>query len=61
MAQEILNVDYESMVDKYMNEWEECNLREFRFNEKVNDNLSPAEIKEMAESKMAEGRWLKIF
>ena len=28
MAQETRNVDYESMVDKYMNEWEGCNLRE---------------------------------
>ena len=36
MAQETGNVDYESMVDKYMNEWEGCNLREFCFNEKVN-------------------------
>ena len=36
MAQETRNVDYESMVDKYMNEWEGCNLREFCFNEKVN-------------------------
>lgn len=36
MAQEIRNVDYESMVDKYMNEWEGCNLREFCFSEKVN-------------------------
>ena len=27
MAQETGNVDYESMVDKYMNEWEGCNLR----------------------------------
>ena len=26
MAQETRNVDYESMVDKYMNEWEGCNL-----------------------------------
>ena len=24
MAQETRNVDYESMVDKYMNEWEGC-------------------------------------
>ena len=29
MAQETRNVDYESMVEKYMNEWERCNLREF--------------------------------
>ena len=36
MAQETRNVDYELMVDKYMNEWEGCNLREFCFNEKVN-------------------------
>ena len=36
MAQETGNVDYESMVDKYMNEWEGCNLREFCFCEKVN-------------------------
>lgn len=36
MAQETGNVDYESMVDKYMNEWEGCNLREFCFSEKVN-------------------------
>lgn len=36
MAQEMRNVDYESMVDKYMNEWEGCNLREFCFSEKVN-------------------------
>ena len=36
MAQETRNVDYESMVDKYMNEWEGCNLREFCFSEKVN-------------------------
>ena len=36
MAQETRNVDYESMVDKYMNEWEECNFREFCFSEKVN-------------------------
>ena len=34
MAQETRNVDYESMVDKYMNEWEGCNLREFCFNGK---------------------------
>ena len=36
MAQETRNVDYESMVGKYMNEWEGCNLREFCFSEKVN-------------------------
>ena len=36
MAQEIQNVDYESMVEKYMNEWDGCNLREFCFSEKVN-------------------------
>ena len=36
MAQETRNVDYESMVNKYMNEWEGCNLREFCFSEKVN-------------------------
>jgi len=29
MAQETRNVDYESMVEKYMNEWDGCNLREF--------------------------------
>ena len=36
MAQETRNVDYESMVEKYMNEWDGCNLREFCFSEKVN-------------------------
>ena len=36
MAQETRIVDYESMVNKYMNEWEGCNLREFCFSEKVN-------------------------
>ena len=36
MAQEMRNVDYESMVEKYMNEWDGCNLREFCFSEKVN-------------------------
>jgi hypothetical protein len=36
MAQEIQGVDYESMVNKYINEWEGCNLREFCFSEKVN-------------------------
>ena len=36
MAQETRNVDYELMVDKYINEWEGCNLREFCFSEKIN-------------------------
>lgn len=27
MAQETRNVDYESMAEKYMNEWDGCNLR----------------------------------
>lgn len=36
MTQETRNVDYESMVNKYINEWEGCNLREFCFSEKVN-------------------------
>ena len=36
MAQEIQNVDNESMVGKYMNEWEGCNLCEFCFSEKDN-------------------------
>ena len=36
MAQETRNVDYESMVNKCMNEWEGSNLREFCFSEKVN-------------------------
>ena len=36
MAQEMRNVDYVSMVNKYMNEWEGCNLRDFCFSEKVN-------------------------
>jgi hypothetical protein len=30
MAQEMRNVDYESMVEKYMNEWDGCNLRDDR-------------------------------
>ena len=36
MAQETRIVDYESMVNKYINEWERCNLRKFCFSEKVN-------------------------
>lgn len=36
MAQEMRDVDYESMVEKYMNEWDGRNLREFCFSEKDN-------------------------
>ena len=49
MAQEIRNVDYESMVDKYMNEWEGCNLREFCFSEKVNIYRMLKTMKKMEE------------
>jgi hypothetical protein len=41
MAQEIQYVDYESMVNKYINEWDGCNLREFCFSKRltnVNNN-----------------------
>ncbi len=49
MAQETRNVDYESMVDKYMNEWEGCNLREFCFSEKVNIYRMLKTMKKMGE------------
>ena len=31
MAQETRNVDYESMVDKYMNEWEGCSKHSIEY------------------------------
>ena len=52
MAQETRNVDYESMVDKYMNEWEGCNLREFCFSEKVNIYRMLKTMKKMGKSEM---------
>ena len=53
MAQETRNVDYESMVDKYMNEWEGCNLREFCFSEKVNIYRMLKTMKKMGVKKEA--------
>lgn len=51
MAQEMRNVDYVSMVNKYMNEWEGCNLREFCFSEKVNIYRMLKTMKKMGVSK----------
>ena len=51
MAQKTRNVDYESMVNKYMNEWEGCNLREFCFSEKINIYRMLKTMKEMGVTK----------
>ena len=59
MAQETRNVDYESMVNKYMNEWEGCNLREFCFSENVNIYMMLKAMKKMGVSKEAVPHGLK--
>jgi hypothetical protein len=59
MAQEIRNVDYESMVEKYMNEWDGCNLREFCFSEKVNIYRMLKTMKKMGVKKDAAPYGLK--
>ena len=59
MAQEIQGVDYESMVNKYINEWEGCNLREFCFSEKVNIYRMLKTMKKMGVTKDAEPHGLK--
>ena len=59
MAQETRNVDYESMVDKYMNEWEGCNLREFCFSEKINVYRMLKAMKKMGVKKEAMPNGLK--
>lgn len=59
MAQETRNVDYESMVNKYMNEWEGCNLREFCFSEKVNIYRMLKTMKKMGVTKDTVSHGLK--
>ena len=59
MAQETRNVDYESMVEKYMNEWDGCNLREFCFSEKVNIYRMLKTMKKMGVKKDAAPYGLK--
>ena len=59
MAQETRIVDYESMVHKYMNEWERCNLREFCFSEKVNIYRMLKMMKKMGVAKDASSQGLK--
>lgn len=59
MAQETRIVDYESMVNKYMNEWEGCNLREFCFSEKVNIYRMLKTMKKMGVTKEIDSHGLK--
>ena len=59
MVQETRIVDYESMVNKYMNEWEGCNLREFCFSEKVNIYRMLKTMKKMGVSKEPVSHGLK--
>ena len=59
MAQETRIVDYESMVNKYMNDWEGCNLREFCFSEKVNIYRMLKMMKKMGVAKDASSYGLK--
>ena len=59
MAQEMRNVDYVSMVNKYMNEWEGCNLREFCFSEKVNIYRMLKTMKKMGVTKEIDSHGLK--
>lgn len=51
MAQERQNVYYGFMINKSINEWEECNLREFCFSEKVNIYRMLKTMKRMGISK----------
>ena len=51
MAIETRIIDYESMVKKYINEWEGCNLRVFCYSEKVNNYRMLKTMKKMGVTK----------